>query len=110
MFKKIKLFVLGKNDEARALEDSTAWNNALAKAGGAKIKDDEALLKKSIKKHEQKKKSSKKKWDERKDQVDKRKSMQQKKRSDNIKKRKDQVKQTKLKKAVKKGRVMPGFR
>lgn len=38
------------------------WDKALAKAQGQKIKDDPALLKKSIKRDEYKKKKSKKAW------------------------------------------------
>eukprot|EP00095_Tigriopus_kingsejongensis_P002035 maker-scaffold556_size137522-snap-gene-0.29 protein:Tk02035 transcript:maker-scaffold556_size137522-snap-gene-0.29-mRNA-1 annotation:"surfeit locus protein 6 homolog" len=100
----------GKSEEVQQITETTAWQTAQDKAEGAKIKDDETLLKKSIKKQEQRKKSSKKKWDDRVSQVDQKKSTFQKKRTDNLKKRKDQTKQTKLKKAAKKGRLVPGFR
>ena len=55
---------------------------------GVKVKDDEGLLKKSIKRLDQKKKSSKRKWDARVEGEENRKKMQQQKRSGNIKKRK----------------------
>ncbi|XP_059093526.1 surfeit locus protein 6 homolog [Tigriopus californicus] len=100
----------GKMDAVKAITDHTAWKSALDKAEGVKVKDDETLLKKTIKKHEQKKKSSKKKWDDRQGQVEQTKANFQKKRSENLKKRKDQVKQTKVKKAAKRGRLVPGFR
>ena len=77
---------------------------------GIKVKDDEGLLKKTIKRIDQKKKSSKKKWEARVDAEDNRKKMKQEKRTENLKKRKQDKKQNKLKKASKKGRSIPGFR
>eukprot|EP00094_Tigriopus_californicus_P002157 TCALIF_02080-PA protein Name:"Similar to Surf6 Surfeit locus protein 6 homolog (Drosophila melanogaster)" AED:0.04 eAED:0.07 QI:216/0/0.66/1/1/1/3/160/275 len=107
---EVKAKISGKMDAVKAITDHTAWKSALDKAEGVKVKDDETLLKKTIKKHEQKKKSSKKKWDDRQGQVEQTKANFQKKRSENLKKRKDQVKQTKVKKAAKRGRLVPGFR
>ncbi len=100
----------GKTERVQKLEEKAAWKTALDKAEGVKVKDDVGLLKKSIKKLEQKKKSSKKKWEDRKEQVENKKQARQQKRTDNIKTRKDNVKKTKLKKAAKKGRLVPGFR
>ncbi len=37
----------GKTDRARDLEDRAAWGKALDRAQGAKVRDDEARLKKS---------------------------------------------------------------
>lgn len=99
----------GKTDRAKVIKEKTAWTNAMQRAGGEKVKDDEALLKKSVKKMEQRKKSSKKKWDARQATVEKQKETHQLKRSENIQKKKDHLKQKKLKKAAKKGRLIPGF-
>ena len=68
------------------------------------------MLKKSIKKLEQKKKVSKKKWEGRVEGEEKRKDFKQKKRSENIGKRKTDKKEKVKKMAIKKGRVVPGFR
>lgn len=96
---------IGKTDRVKNLEEKSTWKNVMDKAEGVKVKDDEGLLKKSIKKIEQKKKSTKKKWDSRKESEDKRKDFKQKKRTENIQKRKKEVKANKTKKAAKKGRT-----
>lgn len=104
----IKLTFLGaagKTDEVREIEDKSAWKSALDKAEGVKVKDDEGLLKKSIKKMEQKKNRSKKKWEARVEAEDSRKKAKQQKRSDNISRRKVDKKAKKSK-----GRPIPGFR
>ena len=63
---KVKLWEeKGKPAKAQNIENNIAWDNALGKAQGEKIKDDVTLLKKSIKKHKQVKNSSKKKWEAR---------------------------------------------
>ena len=100
----------GKTERAKSLEDKATWKSVMERTEGVKVKDDEGLLKKSIKKLDQKKKSSKRKWDARVEGEENRKKMQQQKRSENIKKRKQDIKQSKLKKASKKGRSIPGFR
>ena len=105
-----RLEAKGNQDAVKSIEETSTWSKALEKAEGVKVKDDEGLLKKSIKKLDQKKKSSKRKWDARVEGEENRKKMQQQKRSDNIKKRKQDIKQSKLKKASKKGRSIPGFR
>merc|ERR1719216_236134 len=104
------LQAIGKTERAKSLEDKATWKSVMERTEGVKVKDDEGLLKKSIKKLDQKKKSSKRKWDARVEGEENRKKMQQQKRSGNIKKRKQDIKQSKLKKASKKGRSIPGFR
>merc|ERR1719461_1863642 len=99
----------GETARVNEIEETSAWSKALEKSEGAKIKDDEFLLKKSIKKQEQRKKSSTKKWDARKESEDKRKQAKVNKRNENISKRKQDKKDKKMKKMVKKGRI-PGFR
>merc|ERR1712150_143922 len=53
-----KLELKGETSKVNQLEETSAWTKALDKAEGVKVKDDESLLKKSIKKQEQRKKSS----------------------------------------------------
>lgn len=104
-----QLEAVGDKDKAAKIKEKSAWKNAIAKAQGEKVKDDPELLKKSVKKLDQKKKQSKKKWDQRLETVQKQKDERQKKRTENIEKRKKDKKNTKLKKAVKKGKIIPGF-
>lgn len=99
----------GDVEKAQELKEKLAWKAALAKADGQKVRDDPDLLKKSVKKQEQIKRSSAKKWQARKEGVKKAQEERQKKREANINKRKDDKKNKKLKKAVKRGRVIPGF-
>jgi len=106
---KIKLWEeKGKHEKAKTIENNIAWENALGKAQGEKVKDDEYLLKKSIKKQEQIKKSSKKKWDARADGVKAKGAAAAGKREDNLNKRKQDKKAKKMKKLAAKGRNVPG--
>ncbi|RZC39739.1 SURF6 domain containing protein [Asbolus verrucosus] len=91
------------------LTEKIAWKNALAKAQGEKVKDDPILLKKTVQRHEQKKRSSEKKWRAHQENVTKSQQERQNKRTENIEKRKREKKKSKLKKAVKKGKIIPGF-
>merc|ERR1719210_1158839 len=107
---KVKLWdEKGKSDKARKIENNIAWENATAKAMGEKVKDDEALLKKAIKKKQQIKGSKKKKWENRVEAVETKKAGKQSKREENISKRKKEKKDKKMKHAVAKGRHVPGF-
>jgi hypothetical protein len=99
----------GEIEKVVEIKEKTAWKNALAKAQGEKVKDDPLLLKKSVQRQEQKKRASKKKWQKREENVEKAKQERQTKRSENIDKRKKDKKKNKLKKAVKKGKIIPGF-
>ena len=99
----------GNLEKATEMKEKLAWNRALTKAEGLKVKDDPELLKKTIKKEFKKKERSKKKWESRIDAIKHRQDDRQKKRTENIEARKKQVKLNKLKKAVKKGRIIPGF-
>jgi len=107
---KVKLWdSKGKSDKARNIENNIAWENATAKAMGEKVKDDETLLKKAIKKKQQIKGSKKKKWENRVEAVESKKAGKQSKREENISKRKKEKKDKKMKHAVAKGRHVPGF-
>ncbi|XP_067009384.2 surfeit locus protein 6 homolog [Anabrus simplex] len=99
----------GEVEKANELKEKLAWKNALKKAEGIKVKDDPELLKKTLKKHKERKKQSKKKWAAREEKVKQMKDEKQRKRTDNILQRKKEKKLNKLKKAAKKGRVIPGF-
>ncbi|KAK9680012.1 Surfeit locus protein 6 [Popillia japonica] len=104
-----KLKETGEIQKATEIKEKTAWKNALAKTQGVKVKDDPVLLKKSIQKLEQRKRSSKKKWENRAENVKKGKEEKQRKRTENIEKRKKDKKLHKLKRASKKGKIIPGF-
>ena len=107
---KIKLWEeKGKSEKANKIENNIAWDNAINKAQGEKVKDDVTLLKKSIKKQKQIKSSSKKKWDKRADEVKNKESAFVEKREQNLNKRIKDKKDKKMKKLVAKGRHVPGF-
>lgn len=107
---KIKMWEeKGKTEKASKIENNIAWENALNKAQGEKVKDDVTLLKKSIKKNKQIKTSSKKKWDKRADDVKSKESAFVEKREGNLNKRIKEKKDKKIKKLVAKGRHVPGF-
>ena len=99
----------GRLEKASKIENSIAWDKALNKAQGEKVKDDVGLLKKSIKKQKQLKTSSKKKWDKRAEEVKNKESAFVDKREGNMAKRKKEVKDKKMKKLTAKGRHVPGF-
>lgn len=99
----------GKTEKAAKIENNIAWDNALSKSQGEKVKDDVTLLKKSIKKNKQIKTSSKKKWDKRADEVKSKESAFVEKREGNLNKRIKDKKEKKIKKLVAKGRHVPGF-
>lgn len=100
---------IGDKEKAVEMKEKEAWKSALARASGEKVKDDPALLKKTIKKKEQLKRRSGKKWEARLQGVQKAMKERQDKRQENILKRKKDKKLNKLKKSSKKGRVIPGL-
>ena len=128
----------GEKEKAQEMKEKDAWKAVLAKAGGEKvsiqinisfypvsftflfltsrlpfpifqIKDDPDLLKRTIKRTHQQKTKSAKKWESRIEGVEKAKQDRQHTRQENIDKRKKDKKTNKLKKASKKGRVIPGY-
>lgn len=96
-------------DAAQKLEEKTTWKTALLKAEGEKVKDNENLLKKAVKRKEKDKKKRQKSWESRTQQVDQDQKKRQDKRKFNLDARKKQKLDKKKKKAVKKGRLIPGF-
>lgn len=98
----------GEGDKAKKLKQQDAWNNVLAKAEGVKVKDNIGLLKKTIARKDRQKKVSATKWEERKTTLEKTKKEKQDKRTNNLLKRKQEKKEKIKKKAIKKGRFVPG--
>jgi len=96
-------------EKGEELEEKFAWKNMLQKAQGVKVKDDESLIKKSIKRKENIKKHSQKKWEKREKEVKEKMAEKQKKRTANIRAKKDEKIKKKVKKMTKKGRLVPGL-
>ncbi|XP_070706631.1 surfeit locus protein 6 [Pempheris klunzingeri] len=107
--RKAKLEQLREKDEgkARELEDKMKWTNILYKAEGIKIKDDEDMLRTSLKKKEKRRTQLKKKWDKRSEHIVEKMQQRQDKRRKNIQKRKQVKTEKKKDRARKKGRVLP---
>jgi len=96
-------------EKGDAMEEKIAWQNMMEKAKGVKIKDDETLIKKSIKRKEKLKQHSKKKWEKRETEVKEKMAAKQQKRTANIRAKKDEKIKRKVKKMTKKGRLVPGL-
>ncbi|XP_044031418.1 surfeit locus protein 6 [Siniperca chuatsi] len=107
--RKAKLEQLREKDEgkARDMEEKMKWTNMLYKAEGIKIKDDEAMLRTSLKKKEKRHAQLKKNWDKRSENIIEKMQQRQDKRRKNIQKRKQVKTEKKKDRARKKGRVLP---
>ena len=98
--KKQKLENLSK-DKKQEIAERENWNRTLAAAEGQKLRDDEKLLKKAIKRKEAQKRRSEIEWRDRKDHVENQIKAKQKRREENLAirkankgvKRKNQIKQ-----------------
>lgn len=99
----------GEIEKVTEIREKIAWKRALNRSEGVKVKDNPELLKKTIKREIKQKQKSKKKWDTRIEGMKNRQDEKQRKRTENIQARKKQVKINKMKKAAKKGRIIPGF-
>lgn len=77
-------------EKRKDVAEKDAWLHARKRAEGEKIRDDEKLLKKAVKRKEQGKKKSEKAWAERSEGVQKSMKARQQKRESNIKARKEQ--------------------
>lgn len=106
-----KINKLKSKDEAagKILQDKYKWKAAFDKAVGEKVKDNPELLKKALKRKEKIKIKTKKKWQDRENTVKKQQAAKQEKRNKNLQARKQAKKDKKIKKAIKKGRIIPGF-
>lgn len=107
--RKAKLEQLREKDEdkARDLEQKMKWTNVLYKAEGLKIKDNEDMLRASLKRKEKMRSQRKKQWEERSQYVVGKMQQRQDKRRKNIQKRKKQKMDKAKDRARKKGRVLP---
>lgn len=104
--KKIReLIESGDKSKAKDEKHKMLWKSAFDKTEGLKVKDNEDVLKKSIKTRKNIKKKSKEKWIERKKKVEEKQSTHLKKREENLNKRRTDNQKNKTKKAAKKGRV-----
>ncbi|GFU33057.1 surfeit locus protein 6-like protein [Nephila pilipes] len=109
--KNEKIEKLKQEDAGKAaiVEEKEKWKKAILKAENVKVKDDPKLLMKSMKKEEKIKKKKAKAWKERTEHTEAMKKARQEKRTKNIQKRKKDKLEHKIKRAKKKGRVIPGF-
>lgn len=107
--RKAKLEELREKDEekARDMENKIKWTNVLYKAEGLKIKDDEDMLRASLKRKEKGRAQRKKKWNQLSENVLEKMQQRQDKRQKNIQKRKQMKTEKKKDRARKKGRVLP---
>ncbi|SPO01374.1 related to RRP14 - involved in ribosomal RNA processing [Cephalotrichum gorgonifer] len=98
-------------DKRRDVEEKEAWLTARRRAEGERVRDDETILKKSLKRKERGKKKSEKEWQERKNAVAAGIKARQKKRNDNLRKRIEEKGTTKArqKKTGAKKKSRPGF-
>ncbi len=99
------------NEKRKDIEDKETWLTARRRAEGEKIRDDEKLLKKAVKRKDQAKKKSTKEWGARADGVSKGIKEKQKKRDENIKKKREEKLMGKSgkKKGAKKAKGRAGF-
>ncbi|NWT86528.1 SURF6 protein, partial [Lanius ludovicianus] len=107
--RKNKLEELKEKDEKKAqeLETKIKWTNALYRAEGVKIRDDEERLKEALKRKEKRKAQRKRQWEERTVRVVEKMQQRQDKRQKNIQKKKKERIEKKKARARKKGRVLP---
>ncbi|KAF4472537.1 ribosomal rna-processing 14 [Fusarium albosuccineum] len=78
------------DDEKRAdIAEKEAWLTARRRVEGEKIRDDESLLKRAVKRKEAAKRKSEKAWRDRSDGVKQAQKERQRKREDNLRKRRD---------------------
>ncbi|KAH7325070.1 surfeit locus protein 6-domain-containing protein [Stachybotrys elegans] len=89
-FQNQKKRVEEMDDEKRKeIEEKEAWLTARRRAEGERIRDDENMLKKAVKRKEVSKKKSEKAWKERAQGVENAQKARQRKREENIKKRRE---------------------
>ncbi|XP_071621915.1 surfeit locus protein 6 [Heliangelus exortis] len=107
--RKNKLEELKDKDQKKAeeLENKIKWTNALYKAEGVKIRDNEERLKEALRRKEKRRAQRQRRWEQRTERVVERMQQRQEKRRRNIqKKKKDRIEKKKAR-ARKKGRVLP---
>ncbi|CAK6973643.1 surfeit locus protein 6 isoform X1 [Scomber scombrus] len=107
--RKAKVEQLREKDEGKAqeMEQKMKWTNMLYKAEGLKIKDDEDMLRASLKKKEKNRTQRQKKWNQRSENIVEKMQHRQDKRRRNLLKQKKAKTEKKKDRARKKGRVLP---
>ncbi|KAF2115488.1 surfeit locus protein 6-domain-containing protein [Lophiotrema nucula] len=101
--KKKKARISGLDEAKRNdIEEKDAWLNAKKRAQGERVHDDEALLKKTVKRSEKAKAKSKQEWKDRITGIEKGQEAKQKRREANLKKRREEKGNKGKKKQVKK--------
>lgn len=107
--RKARLEELREKDEKKAKkeEEKMRWTNVLYKAEGMKIKDNEDLLRASLKRKEKTEMRRKKKWAERSQHVLEKMQQRQDKRRRNIQRYKQSKMEKRKQRVRKKGRVLP---
>ena len=78
------------NEKRKDVEEKETWLTARRRAEGEKIRDDEKLMKKAVKRKEHTKKKSTQEWKARAEGVNKAIKEKQKKREENIRKKRDE--------------------
>jgi len=99
-------------DKRKEIEEKDMWLNAKKRAHGERVKDDQSLLKKTLKRKTDQKTKSATQWNERLDNVKKGKEMKDKKRTENLAKRAAEKGGKKGKKGASGGakkKARPGF-
>ncbi|XP_072928837.1 surfeit locus protein 6 isoform X2 [Hemitrygon akajei] len=106
---KNKIEELKSKDEnkAKKVETKMKWTNILYKAEGLKIKDNEEMLKASLKRKEKLKSQRQKRWEKRTEHVVEKMQRRQDRRKTNLKRKKEAVIERRKNKARKKGRILP---
>ncbi|XP_035892918.1 surfeit locus protein 6 homolog [Anopheles stephensi] len=99
----------GDMEKYAEIKKKQAWEKALAKTAGQKVRDDPELLTKKLTQRKKQIKKSRETWKERQQKIEHQQNQRQKERTANIKERAQKKKNTKLKRMAKKGRVIPGF-
>lgn len=109
VFNKVETVEEGYGDEgkAREMEEKMRWTNMLYKAEGLKIKDDEEMLRASLKRKEKRRDQRKKQWNKRSENIVEKMQQRQDKRRRNIQKQKNAKTEKKKNRARKRGRVLP---
>ncbi|GCC25546.1 hypothetical protein chiPu_0003957 [Chiloscyllium punctatum] len=105
--KKIEELKIKDENKAKEVEMKIKWTNVLYKAEGLKIKDNEELLKASLKRKEKLKSQRQKNWEKLTQHVVEKMQRRQDKRKRNIMKKKHAKIERKKDKARKKGRILP---
>ncbi|XP_069025139.1 surfeit locus protein 6 [Embiotoca jacksoni] len=107
--RKAKVEQLREKDEGKAveMENRMKWTNMLYKAEGIKIKDNEEMLRTSLKKKEKGTARRKKNWEKRSGIVVEKMQHRQDKRRKNLQRRKQSKTEKKKDQARKRGRVLP---